>query len=386
MFIRSGFTVVGLILPIAAASAQTPEPIERPIPPKAHERASDPYMPPVDAGVTEPASYPRGGPTPGVQVNTNSNGNNILGDAANEPSIGIDPTRPWRIAVGWRQFDNVASNFRQAGWAYSRDSGRTWTFPGRLTPGIFRSDPVLAADTSGVFYYSSLKQTFEVDFFKSNDGGRTWGSPIPAFGGDKQWFTIDTTGGIGNGNLYMCWSQYAGCCGTNVFTRSINAAATWSTPQALPRGHVFGTLDVGPNGDLFIVGSNANAYGIILSKSTNADDPSQPVTIPTTTDVNLGGDLSFGDPNLNPAGLLGQVIVAADRSGGPMNGYVYVLASVTPACRTRPSFITATPPTAARPGAPSRCSHRRGTRISASRIRTRSAITTTCARTTSARA
>src|ERR1041384_2909596 len=49
------------------------------------------------------------------QVNVDANGENILGDAANEPCITVDPTNLSRMAIGWRQFDDVTSNFRQAG-------------------------------------------------------------------------------------------------------------------------------------------------------------------------------------------------------------------------------------------------------------------------------
>jgi hypothetical protein len=47
------------------------------------------------------------------QVNVNAQGQNIPGDAANEPSICIDPTHPNLMAIGWRQFDTTNSNFRQ---------------------------------------------------------------------------------------------------------------------------------------------------------------------------------------------------------------------------------------------------------------------------------
>src|SRR6187402_3428205 len=61
------------------------------------------------------------------QVNVDSNGANITGDAANEPSIAVDPTNPNRMAIGWRQFDTISSNFRQAGVAYTTNGGQTWT-------------------------------------------------------------------------------------------------------------------------------------------------------------------------------------------------------------------------------------------------------------------
>ena len=101
-----------------------------------------------------------------------------------------------------RVFDSITSNFRQAGWAFSLDKGQSWTFPGVLTPGLFRSDPVLDSDSSGAIYYQSLQEDFDVDVFKSLNGGMTWEDPIPAFGGDKNWMAVDKSGGLGDGHVY----------------------------------------------------------------------------------------------------------------------------------------------------------------------------------------
>src|SRR5215831_9209857 len=57
------------------------------------------------------------------QVNVNAAGQNIVGDAANEPSLCVDPNNPNRIAIGWRQFDTTNSNFRQSGVAFSTNGG-----------------------------------------------------------------------------------------------------------------------------------------------------------------------------------------------------------------------------------------------------------------------
>ncbi|MEM7187321.1 MAG: hypothetical protein AAF466_11745, partial [Bacteroidota bacterium] len=54
-----------------------------------------------------------------TQVNVDSDGNDIVGDAANEPSLAVDPTNNDRIVIGWRQFNTISNNFRQAGYAYS---------------------------------------------------------------------------------------------------------------------------------------------------------------------------------------------------------------------------------------------------------------------------
>jgi hypothetical protein len=141
-----------------------------------------------------------------VQVNVDEGGANFVGDAANEPSIAVDPTAPNRIVIGWRQFDTIVSNFRQAGWGYSNDGGRSWSFPGVINPGVFRSDPVLEVSPEGSFYYYSLRGDLYCQLFISEDSGQSWSSPIPAFGGDKAWVVVDRTGGIGHGNLYVSWS------------------------------------------------------------------------------------------------------------------------------------------------------------------------------------
>ena len=124
------------------------------------------------------------------QVNVNNVGMNITGDAANEPSISVDPTNPNRMTIGWRQFNSVTSNFRQGGYGYTNNGGTTWTFPGVLENNVFRSDPVLVADDTGRFFYNSLLQTFFDNIWRSLDSGQTWTNlqgAGNATGGDKQW-------------------------------------------------------------------------------------------------------------------------------------------------------------------------------------------------------
>ncbi|MEM7230383.1 MAG: hypothetical protein AAF432_16375, partial [Planctomycetota bacterium] len=101
-----------------------------------HEVLDDPPKPYVRPADLPLAPLLGGGElSPGVQVNVDVNGNNIPGDAANEPSIAVDPINRNRIVIGWRQFDNVTSNFRQAGWGYSENGGESFTFPGSINAG-----------------------------------------------------------------------------------------------------------------------------------------------------------------------------------------------------------------------------------------------------------
>ena len=329
---RGAFGVLAFLLAVAPAlgqrSAPKAAPDQRSV---AEEVRDDPPLPP-----------PRYAPRPPivrryiaaqrimqtVQVNVNAGGLNIVGDAANEPSIAMDWVRPNRIAIGWRQFDNVASNFRQAGWAYSRDAGHTWTFPGVIDPGLFRSDPVLDSNLDGDFYYYSLTSDFTCDLFKSLDGGVTWSAGVEALGGDKAWMAVDRTGGIGSGNVYAYWKPGAiGCCGNNIFARSSDAGQTFDDPIPIPRNPIRGTIAVGPDGEVYVVGQSGSTFA--LAKSTTVRDPGNPPALDWSNTINLGGSL-ITRTGPNPGGMLGQVWVAVDHSNGPSRGNVYVLSSVDP--------------------------------------------------------
>jgi hypothetical protein len=290
------------------------------------EVPDDEYVPvPSEMRVTSPAHRSQ---TPGffyAQVNVDILGDNIIGDAANEPSIAVDPTDPSRMAIGWRQFDTINSNFRQAGWGYTTDGGQTWTFPGVIEPGIFRSDPVLDSDLEGNFYYNSLTSNVEdmwCNVFKSTNGGATWDSGTFAQGGDKQWMAIDRTGGIGNGNIYAYWVYAYSICPPGYFTRSIDGGASYEDCITIPDDPFWGTLTVGPDGELYTCGAN-----FVVAKSTNAQDPGQSVSWDFSSYVDLDGDIQVGE-GPNPGGLLGQVWITVDHSTGPSRGNVYLLCSV----------------------------------------------------------
>jgi len=261
-----------------------------------------------------------------TQVNVDSSGNNLIGDAANEPSIAVDPTDWSRMAIGWRQFDSVSSDFRQAGWAYTADGGNTWTFPGVIEPGVFRSDPVLSSDADGNFFYNSLtadggSTNFRCHVFKSVDGGMTWDTGVYAWGGDKQWQIIDTTDGIGRGNIYAAWNSFYSSC-SGGFTRSYDGGQSFLPCTTVAGDPHWGTLAVGPDGELYVSGT-----GMSVAKSTTMQDPLQPVAWDFTRGVSLDGSLAIST-GPNPAGLLGQNWIAVDHSDGPTRGNVYMLASV----------------------------------------------------------
>ncbi len=290
-----------------------------------HERMGDPYMPPGPLRTSVPALFgDRQGFPPSVQVNVTPDQLNILGDAANEPSIAVDPTAPNRIVIGWRQFDNVASNFRQAGQAWSNNGGRSW-HKTTLSPGLFRSDPVLRAAADGTIYYNALAvdPTYQCWVHASTDGGQAWNTPTYSYGGDKQWMVVDQTTGPGRGFIHQWWSTAGNPHAPNQFSRSVNGSLSWQPPSLVAASPTWGTMAMGPAGELYLAKGNGGA------RIVKSSDANQGAAAPTFAALPLIGMNSAGiGQACNPGGLAGQAQVAVDTSGGPRHGWVYVVTTM----------------------------------------------------------
>jgi hypothetical protein len=315
-----------LILSLAVASAHS-APHKR-LPTEEMEKYQDPPMYIFRLGTSARMVSPYGAFT-SVQVNVDAAGHNITGDAANEPSIAVDPTNHNKMAIGWRQFNTIASNFRQAGYAYSSDGGTSWTFPGVLQSGVFRSDPVLDSDNNGRLFYLSLLNNFFDDMWRSFSGGMSWSRLAPADGGDKEWFRIDKSSSSGSGFQYQCWSTAGNNYAGRQFSRSTNGGVTWLNPVNIPNSPSWGMPDVDSFGNLYISGVNLNTNQIWCERSINARNAAVIPTFDQSTPINLGGDIASSEI-INPVGLVGQVNLAADRSGPNTRNSVYMLASVQP--------------------------------------------------------
>jgi hypothetical protein len=330
------FICLVLLSGLAAASAQLAPtykvPRNEPL-----EKYDNPPAPPRKIE-TSPRMISQFGVFTSYQVNVDANHQNILGDAANECVISVDPTDGNKMTIVWRQFNDVTSNFRQGGWGYTSDAGIMWTFPGVLENNVFRSDPVSNSDETGNFFYLSLQSNVQQSFFcddlwRSTNGGQSWtllSGERGGGGGDKEWFTIDKTAGPGHGFQYQS-DDGINCSGGGVeFQRSTNGGVTWQAPINIPNSPIYGTLDVDTNGNLF-VGGEGNS-GFFCERSSNAQIGNQTPTFDRSTAVNLGGQLGGG--GINPAGLDGMLFLAIDRSGGPTNNNIYMLASVVPPGRS----------------------------------------------------
>ena len=296
------------------------------------EFQEDGYVPVLRSSMSTSPAYSYLGPGFSItQVNVNADGENMVGDAANEPSIAVDPTDPQKMAIGWRHFATINNSFRQAGNAFTTDGGETWTFPEVINPGIFRSDPVLGSDSDGNFYYNSLTvdgNDYYCDVYKSADGGETWDDGTFAYGGDKQWMSVDQSDSVGNGNLYAYWNASYSICNPDFFTRSSDNGVSFGACSSIQDYPYWGTTTVDAEGNLYIGAAKWNGFAV--SRSVNAQNGNEDVVWDINATVDLDGSLvGFGGPDCpNPNGLLGQTIIDVDRSEGPNHGNVYLLASV----------------------------------------------------------
>src|SRR5438876_1180241 len=234
------FTCLILLCGLGAASAQL-APAWKPHQKRPLEKYDNPpaYIYRLESS---PRKISHFGPFVSYQVNVDASGQNIVGDAANECAISVDPTNPGKMAIGWRQFNTVSSNFRQGGWGYTIDGGVHWTFPGVLEDNVIRSDPVTNANETGTFFYLSLLGSFCDNICRSTNGGESWTELQAdglAGGGDKEWFTIDKTAGMGHVFQYQTWSTAAECSFDH-FSRTTAGAVTWQSPLGIPNSVVWG--------------------------------------------------------------------------------------------------------------------------------------------------
>ena len=247
-----------------------------------------------------------------VQVNVDGEGQNILGDRGNEPSIAVNPNNSANIVIAWRKFAVPATGGPQAGFAHSHDGGANWSVGEHPSlPGQARTDPALDVDSQGNFYYQSmahgggLGQSTSV--FKSSDGGMNWQEPVRQFGGDKNWIAIDRTGGPSDGFIYGTWSA-ATDFDPKYFVRSIDQGVSYQQPeQTMPVYFGFNRIAIGPEAQVYIAGRSMTNHdfgedangdviqspGIInqafyFLKSLNARDPAASPSFTAKT-VDMGG-------------------------------------------------------------------------------------------------
>ena len=135
-----------------------------------------------------------------------------------EPFMLVNPENQQHIIIVWMGFDGF--ELIKIKERVSFDGGNSWTdiieIP-HLTTGFTSADPSMDFDSEGNVYlcfidYNPAGTAGAVLVYRSADGGLTWGAPtevIDAFADglelpiDRPWMTIDRSGGMSDGNIYI---------------------------------------------------------------------------------------------------------------------------------------------------------------------------------------
>ncbi len=280
----------------------------------------------------------------------------------NEEQTAISPVDSNLIISVWRDF---RLGYRQIGIGRSTDGGQTWT-DSLISPSLqyiniinnfafppntnWQSDPTLTVDRFGNFYMSVLdfspsatNDSSTITFYKTVDAGLSWTGPVPitpvfapAFE-DKQFITVDNSGGATDGNVYMSWTRFPNP-DRIVFIRSTDGAASFEDtvvvgPIQTSTGCGGSLIDAGQF-SIPIVGANGDVH--VFWQGTRLDSSgfcSGSIHIKHV--VSTDGGLNFsGEDNIqqvsgytSAAGGINtysQPVVDVDRTAGPFAGNMYL--------------------------------------------------------------
>jgi subtilisin-like proprotein convertase family protein len=180
----------------------------------------------------------------------------------------------------------TGSNNHFTGYASSSNTGGTFTDHGTLPASGEgdAGDPALARDNAtGAFYLATLGFTTgeRIQVFKSIDGGATFGAPVnatPGYAGsfdfqDKEWLAVDNRAGTGQGNVYLCWTNFnaANTDSQIRFTRSTDDGASFgpSGGTLLSNGGQGCFVAVGPDHSVDVFFYRGTASGGFMNGGDN---------------------------------------------------------------------------------------------------------------------
>ena len=209
-----------------------------------------------------------------------------------------------RLVAGWNDSTHYTGNPGSSfcGFAFSTGGGTFWADGGPVTAGALgsvRGDPDVGVDAADNFWFSAMlgygiNRTGLVAM-RSPDG-TAFSDAVVVHNGtadDKVLMATDTTGGLHDGNIYLCAVDFS-LWSFNLFcSRSVDGGNTFDAPASICPSCSSGSYQapypvVAPNGDLYVAWVRMDIFPggnnvIELSRSTNGgasftklDDPMAP--------------------------------------------------------------------------------------------------------------
>jgi len=265
----------------------------------------------------------------------------------NEEMIWVCPIDSNIVIADWRDF---RLGYRQLGVGRSTDAGNTWV--DSLVKVYYydqQSDPTMDVDRLGNFYLGMLDYQVlagnrsGITFLRSTDKGVSWGAmtniedPSQLYFEDKEFTTIDRTGGPYDGNMYVVWARFPNDDSPNIimFSRSTDFDSGFETPFPIAPpyydtacgfdiwGGQFAFPLVGSDGTIYTfwnrtyVDSLCNGYFSI--QMVVSEDGGQTFTDPELVRTTYG--YGYVDGQID---VYNSPMCAADITGGPFDGNIYI--------------------------------------------------------------
>jgi hypothetical protein len=274
----------------------------------------------------------------------------------NEEQVWICPTDSNIIIANWRDF---RLGYRQVGIGRSTDGGLSWS-DSLISQSMqvffsnsWQSDPTLTVDRLGNFHISVLDfdasgftEESYIAFYKSTDKGVSWTGPVvhapvpnDLVFEDKQFITVDRTGGPHDGNLYCAWARFPNAPGGNkmAFVRSIDGGASFEDTIIIGPTQSSSSCGSGISSGQFpipLVNSNGDVHcfwlGIVIDSGivcSSYDGIKHVVSTDGGQTFNAGDvilPVSGWSLAANGTNIYSNPVVDADISGGPFDGNIYM--------------------------------------------------------------
>ncbi|NOS86055.1 MAG: T9SS type A sorting domain-containing protein [Ignavibacteria bacterium] len=231
----------------------------------------------------------------------------------------------------------VGGVFGQGGYI-TTDGGASWTGNNLLPPfSQSSSDPAPTIDKNGVIIFTTLDSPGSLGMVSaySTNNGSSWSSKvsISSVSSDKNFAASDDAPSSPYyGRSYAVWSNFSLGSPPIVFSYTTNSGVSWNGVTQIntpPGGHYSQGCDImcGPTGTIYVCWAQVNSSGLIedycgFASSTNGG--ASWTVLNNAYDMNGIRATSFNGWNFRVNGF---TRIGVDRSGGPRNGWIYIVAA-----------------------------------------------------------